>query len=45
MVMAFRLNFMGDAINDFVKDIIKGKCKSGETENKKGDVDKGFWEY
>jgi acetyl esterase/lipase len=41
----FSTNYMGDAINDFIKDIIKGKCTSVETENKKGDVDKGFWEY
>lgn len=41
----FSPGYMADAISDFVKNLMKGKCESGETENKKGDVKKGFWDY
>jgi len=41
----FSPTYMADAISDFIKNIMKGKCESSETENKKGDVNKGLWDY
>jgi hypothetical protein len=37
--------YIADALSNFIKDVIEGKCKSTESENKTGDVKRGLWDY
>jgi predicted peptidase len=41
----FSPNYIADAVSDFIKNVSEGKCKSNETENKTGDVNKSLWDY
>jgi len=37
--------YIADAVSDFIKNVHEGKCRSNETENKTGDVNKALWDY
>jgi hypothetical protein len=41
----FSPNYIADAVSNFIKNVDEGKCKSIEIENKRGDTNKGLWDF